>query len=127
MTNNHILQHNPKVWGHWDLNPDPRVTPGSLLQLIIISSVDPLENHFHNWSPLGYLITPCPHYFLLALLWRINLLILFFLHFHRICPLFFHTLELLFILTPGVNGKSVNVYNFFPFKISLVYILASYI
>ena len=89
---------------------------GSSLQLIIIKSVDPLENHFHNWSPLGYLITPCPHYFLLALLCLINLLILFFLHFQRICPLFFHTLELLFILTPGVKGKLVNVYNFFHLK-----------
>ena len=62
-----------KEWGHWDLNPDQRVSTGqgatlsesygSTLQSIITGQQTRSLSFPYNWSPRGYRVTPYPHMF----------------------------------------------------------------
>ena len=86
-------------WGHWDLNPDRRVSS---------QVIAPVIHHFFRWPIFNHSLTGAHNdaglhhaprwliiYFLRLLLF--SRLILFFRHFQRILCFFFQTLELRFI------------------------------
>lgn len=68
-------QNDPRArlrkWGHWDLNPDQRVSTrqgatlsesyGSTLQSIITGQQTRYLSFPYNWSPRVYRVSPYPH------------------------------------------------------------------